>query len=236
MHTLEADSIQLAFADRRILSDIYLKCETGKITGLLGRNGEGKSCLMKIIYGTLNCEKSVRIDNVAYYIPFKRPELIRYLPQFNFIPKSFSLKRVFKDYELDYSFFEGKFPEFSQKQNSSIDGMSGGQVRLAELYIILKSKTSFVLLDEPFTHLSPLHVEKVKELILEEKQNKGLLLTDHMFSHITDIADSLYLLTKGKTHLTKSTGDIETLGYAPETFSLSGRGEKEIKPYPPEDE
>ena len=62
-HKLEADSIHLEFKGRRILSDIYLKCETGKITGLLGRNGEGKTCLMEIIYGTLKSEKSVRFDN-----------------------------------------------------------------------------------------------------------------------------------------------------------------------------
>jgi len=40
-HRLEADSIFLHFGERKILSDIYIKCETGKITGLLGRNGTG---------------------------------------------------------------------------------------------------------------------------------------------------------------------------------------------------
>ncbi len=75
-HRLEADSIQLEFDGRKILSSIYLKCETGKITGLLGRNGQGKSCLMKIIYGILKCEKSVRFDNVAQYEAFKRPDLL----------------------------------------------------------------------------------------------------------------------------------------------------------------
>jgi ABC-type lipopolysaccharide export system ATPase subunit len=214
IHTLEADSIQLAFNERRVLSDIYLKCETGKITGLLGRNGEGKSCLMKIIYGTLNIEKSVRFDNIACYTPFKKPGLIRYLPQLNFIPKNFSLSRIFKDYGLDYSFFERKFPEFSARQKVSAGNLSGGELRLVELYIILQSKTSFVLLDEPFTHLNPLQVEKAKELILEEKLNKGILLTDHMFRQITGIADSVYLLTNGKTHLVKNMEDIETLGYA----------------------
>ena len=49
-HKLEIDSIQFEFNGRKILSDIYLQCETGKITGLLGKNGEGKSCLMNIIY------------------------------------------------------------------------------------------------------------------------------------------------------------------------------------------
>ena len=214
IHTLEVESIQLGFNDRKILSDIYLRSETGKITGLLGRNGSGKSCLMKIIYGTLKSEKSVRFDNVTQHAAFKRSGLILYLPQFNFIPKGLSLKRIFKDFDLEYSYFEKRYPEFSSRYNSSIDCLSGGERRLIELYIIVKSKSYFALLDEPFTHLSPIQIEKTKELLLEVKSNKGLVVTDHLFTHVTDICDSLYILKDGKTHLSKGFEDIERLGYA----------------------
>jgi len=213
-HTLEVDSIQLEFDKRRILSSIYLKCETGKITGLLGRNGEGKTCLMRVVYGSLKCEKSIRFDNTAYHEAFKRPDLLLYLPQFNFIPKSLSLKRVFKDFELNYKLFENKFPEFTSRDKSIIANLSGGEHRLVELYIIVKSKSQFAMLDEPFTHLNPKQIEKVKELLLEEKQNKGFLVTDHMFRHIVDICDNVYVLTNERTQLTKSIDDIEMLGYA----------------------
>lgn len=213
-HRLEVDNIQFQFGDRPILSDVYLTCETGKITGLLGRNGQGKSCLMKIIYGALRCEKSVRIDGLAQPEAFKRPDLLLYLPQFNFIPKSLSLKRVFQDFALDFQSFVGRFPEYASKYKSSISSLSGGGHRLVELYVIVKSKSYFVMLDEPFTHLSPLQIEKVKELLLEEKTNKGLLITDHMYQQVLDISDNLYLLTNGKTHQAKSFMDIETLGYA----------------------
>jgi ABC-type lipopolysaccharide export system ATPase subunit len=213
-HTLEADSIQLAFNNRTILSDIYVKCETGKITGLLGRNGQGKSCLMKIIYGSLACEKSIRFDNIAQYEAYKRPDLLLYLPQFNFIPKTLSLKRIFKDFELDFSSFEMAFPEFAKRYKSSISNLSGGEQRLIELYVIIKAKSQFAMLDEPFTHLNPLQIEKVQNLLLAEKENKGFLITDHMYQHITAVCDNLYILTNGKTHLTKSMEEIETLGYA----------------------
>ena len=214
IHTLEVDSIQLEFNDRKILSDIYLRSETGKITGLLGRNGSGKSCLMKIIYGILKSEKSVRFDNVVQHEAFKRSGLILYLPQFNFIPKRFSLKKIFKDFDLEYSYFEKRYPEFSSRYNSSIDCLSGGERRLIELYIIAKSNSYFALLDEPFTHLSPIQIDKAKELLLEEKKNKGLIITDHLFKHITDICDNLYVLANGKTLLTKDINDIERFGYA----------------------
>ena len=214
IHKLEADGIQLKFGNRVILSDIYLKCETGKITGLLGRNGQGKSCLMKAIYGPLKCEKSIRIDNVPQYEAFKRPDLLMFLPQFNFIPKGLSLKRVFDDFDLDYSLFEKRFTGSTTGYKSNIRNLSGGEHRLVELYIIVKSITRFVILDEPFTHLNPIQAEEVTKLLLEEKGNKGILITDHLFKHITDICDSLYLLADGKIHLAKEIEDIEALGYA----------------------
>ena len=55
-YILEIDSIIKNFNSRNLLSDIYLKCETGEIIGILGRNGSGKTTLMKIIYGIESCE------------------------------------------------------------------------------------------------------------------------------------------------------------------------------------
>jgi|SRR5450432_431970 ABC-type multidrug transport system ATPase subunit len=213
-HTLEIDSVQLEFGGIKILSDIYLQCKTGNITALLGRNGSGKSCLMQIIYGTLKTEKSVRIDKLPYCEAFKHKGLLNYLPQFNFIPASLSLKRVFSDFEIDYSIFVKKFPEFSAKHNSSVGKLSGGERRLVEFYVIIKTPSYFALLDEPFTHLNPLQIERVKVLLEEEKQNTGILLTDHMFRQVIAICDNLYILANGKTHLSKTISDIETLGYA----------------------
>jgi len=214
IHTLEADGIQLAFDGRKILSDIYLQAETGSITGLLGRNGEGKTCLMRIIYGDLDAEKSIRINGQSENKAFRKKGLLLYLPQFNYIPAFLSLKRIFMDFELDFSFFQEKFPEFGGRYNANAGSLSGGERRLVELYIVVKADSLFAMLDEPFTHLNPVQTEKVKELLREEKVNKGILLTDHMYRHVTDIANKLYVLTNGKLHLTKTREDIETLGYA----------------------
>ncbi len=212
-HVLEADGIQLEFNGRKILSDIYLQCETGKITGLLGRNGQGKSCLMNIIYGSLLCEKSVRFDRVSIKEPYKRPDFIRYLPQFHYLPNSLSLRRIFTDFELEYNAFTERFPEFMGRQRDSIGRLSGGERRLTEMYVLIKSKSRFVMLDEPFTQLTPIQIEKIKLLLLEEKENKGLFITDHIYKHVVDISDSIYVLANGKTHITKDITDLERLGY-----------------------
>lgn len=214
-HIFEADGIQLSFGLHRILSDIYFKCETGKITGLLGRNGQGKSCLMNIVYGSRNApDKSVRFDSVDVKEAFKRPDLLVYLPQFNFIPKALSLKRIFLDFDLSYHEFISYFPEFAGKEKERMQYLSGGQRRLVEVYAIVKAKAQFAMLDEPFSHIMPLQVEQIKTILLQEKAQKGFLITDHLYRQITDICDDLYVLADGKLHLTKSPEDLERLGYA----------------------
>jgi ABC-type lipopolysaccharide export system ATPase subunit len=212
-HILEVDSVQLEFNGRKILSNIYVKCETDKITGLLGKNGQGKSCLMNIIYGTLASDKSIRFDHISIAQSFNRTDLLSYLPQFSFLPKSLKLHRIFYDFSLDYSEFQKIFPEFISRDKTSVNCLSRGERRLIELYIILKSASKFAMLDEPFTYLNPLQIEKVKNLLKAEKINKGIFITDHMYRHILEISDCVYVLTSGQTYLAKSFKDIEILGY-----------------------
>lgn len=215
MNKLEVDSVLLEYGARRILSDVYLKCETGKVSGLLGRNGNGKTSLMNIIFGSLiPNSKSVRVNGLAVPKAYTIPGLLAYLPQFNFIPGSLALKRVFADFNIDYGTFEKHFPEFKLSYHSRVLGLSGGQRRLLELYVILKSNSKFLLLDEPFSHLSPLMIEVIKEHLEEEKKNKGILITDHLYRHVIDVADDLYLLAEENVHLVKQMTDIERLGYA----------------------
>lgn len=215
MHKLEADGIELFFGTRRILSNIYIKAETGSITGLLARNGEGKTCLMSIIYGNLKTTvRSVRINEQPLTKAFKRPDLLTYLPQFNFIPSSLTLHRVFKDFDLSYTDFENFFPEFKDRKHERIGKLSGGQQRLTEVYLLIKSKTQFTILDEPFSHVMPLHIDKLSALIRQEKQHKGFLITDHMYENVIAISDQLYVLKDGTTYHTKTIEEIETLGYA----------------------
>lgn len=214
-HTFEADGIVLEFGSRRILASIYFACETGKITGILGRNGQGKTCLMNVVYGTAEAaSKSVRFDNVSVNEAFKRPDLLTYLPQFHFIPGSLSLKRIFSDFDLSYTDFKNLFPEFESNYHTAIKDLSGGQRRLIEVYTIIKANSRFSMLDEPFSHLMPLQFEKLKELLHDEKKTKGFLITDHMYRQVTDVCDDLYVLSDGRTHLTKDLADVERLGYA----------------------
>lgn len=213
-HSLEVDSIMLEFGNKRVLQDVYLKSESGKITGILGRNGAGKSCLMQIIYGELKTNnKSIRLDGKVAFDLSKNPENLRYLPQFNFIPKDIRISRIFKDFNLNFSEFTTYFPEFEKYYSSKLKNCSGGEIRIIEIYAILASKTKFCMLDEPFSQVMPKHVSTIKRLINDEKSNKGIIITDHLYEHIIEICDEIYVITNGKTYLTNDSSDLARLGY-----------------------
>lgn len=214
IHSLEVDSIILEFGAKRVLQDVYLKSETGKITGILGRNGSGKTCLMNIIYGELETnEKSVRLNGKAIFNGFRDPDNFRYLPQFSYIPKSLKVERIFKDFELDFSQFTDYFLGFDKYYKVKLHRLSSGEQRIIEIYSILASKTKFCMLDEPFSQIMPVHLETLKNILKNEKKNKGIIITDHLYEHVTEISDDLYVIVNGKTYLTRDLNDLKTLGY-----------------------
>ncbi len=215
INILEIDSVLLEFGSKRILKDVYLKSETGKVTGVLGRNGTGKSCLMKILFGELiPSDKSIRINGKALITSNRSPKDLRYLPQKRFVPNSLTIERIFNDFKLDFADLIYNFPELEKFYKSKLINLSGGERRIIEIYTILVSQTKFSMLDEPFSQVMPIHIDSIKKLILREKENKGIIITDHMYQHIIDICDDLYVINNEKTYLTRSIEDLETLGYA----------------------
>ena len=211
---LEFDGIQFNFDEKQLLSGIYLKCETGKVTGLLGRNGSGKSTILKIVFGSLYTDViSVRIDGKPLSPPSYRSRQIAYLPQDSFIPNDLSLQKILQLYEVDEDKILQPFPELKDDLALRSDEVSGGRLRLFEVLLILYSKAVFCLLDEPFTGLTPVFVERLQSVINNQKVKKGILVSDHLYRQVIDLSDSLYLLTEGKTYLVQDINDLVQRGY-----------------------
>jgi lipopolysaccharide export system ATP-binding protein len=91
---LKVDSVQLAFNGRKILQDIYLDCKPGEIVGLLGRNGCGKSSLLKMIFGTLNPDYKYISINDQYIKKGYVNNQIAYLPQHHYLPANLPINKM----------------------------------------------------------------------------------------------------------------------------------------------
>ncbi|WP_185955183.1 ATP-binding cassette domain-containing protein [Solitalea koreensis] len=212
MNTLEIDSVNLSFGERRILSDIYIKIETGTITGLMGRNGSGKSCLLKIILGTLKpYYSSIRINSVVLQKLYQHPGLITYIPQFDTLPSHLNTDTLIKYLNCTEDVYMIEI--VNQLLKTKISKMSGGQRRMIQTLLLLHTKSRFILLDEPFSHLSPVQTEKISEIIKEKSAQKGILITDHLYNEIMAISDKLVLLQNGKTYTINSKEDLVDRGY-----------------------
>ena len=211
---LEIDSVQLKFGDRTILNNIYIQAKTGKITGVLGRNGCGKSCLLKMIFGEIPTqEKSVRINGNILLEDYRNPNDMRMLPQFNCVPKHIKITQVFKYFNVDYVEFCELFQEFREWSNLKIKELSGGNIRIIETFLILKSNSKFCLLDEPFSHLSPKNMDIFAEILMQEKTKKGIILTDHMYQYITKVSDDLYVIKDCVSYKINDIDKLKDYGY-----------------------
>lgn len=219
MAILEIDSVEMFFGENQILSGIYLKAEKGKVTGILGSNGCGKTTLLRIIFGELKPKmKSLRIDGKTVTFPFFNSDTIKFLPQFHFLPKSMKVKTAFKYFNISFQNFLKDFPFLKALENQKFKTLSGGEKRIIETYVVLCSNSKFVLLDEPFSHIAPVYIEKIIELIHREKQLKAIIVTDHMYKYIIDTSDNIYLLKDGWMKKIKNLDDLSFYNYT--NFSI----------------
>jgi ABC-type multidrug transport system ATPase subunit len=212
-YILECDGISLDFDFRKILGGIYLKCQTGEAVGLLGRNGSGKSCLLKIIFGSLPVEeKSIRINGIPLTRSFQKNTLA-YLPQHHFIPSSLTMKEAFRIYNVNTDIVLNYFPDFDKHLNQKPSQISGGVLRIFEVMLVSDLPVKFLLLDEPFSGVMPIHIEHLCNYLAELKTNKGIIITDHFHKHITSMADRLYVLANGKTYGIQNKEQLIQYGY-----------------------
>lgn len=214
---LEVDNVEKYYDSVQILYGVYLKAEEGKVTGILGSNGCGKSTLLKIIFGTLKSKyKLIKIDGNVLLKKLYTTGFAKYLPQHNFIPDFLSIRKALQLYEVAEEDFRSFFVEDSFDLSQKFRNLSGGQRRIVEVFLTLKSSSRIILLDEPFSHISPVQVEAIKKLIATEKQHKIIVITDHLYREITAVSDTIYLIKNGSSKRVDKLTELEDYKYISE--------------------
>ena len=216
IHTLEVDSVRLVFNTKVILSDVYLKSETGKITGILGRNGSGKSSLLRIIFGTLQAEnQSVRLNRQYVRALYQQPKAIHYLPQEGIALPYLSGHQLLQLFITQPERYDRmlQVPEIYQHQHQRFGTLSTGLQKFWEVMLLLYADARFLLLDEPFSGISPLLVERLLPHFQQQAQHKGIIITDHWYETILALSNSLILLVHGKTRPIQKREELYDWGY-----------------------
>ncbi len=220
-NTLLADSIRLAFGTTNVLNGAWLRAQTGTVTGVLGRNGTGKTCMFRAIMGELRTQDLfVKFNDKVVTSSDRMGLYVKYLPQKSFLPPRMTLKKVFSFFGKDYHTFTAEFPHFSKYEDVELRELSGGEVRMVEIWLCLNSGAPFCILDEPFSYLAPVYVEQVQQMIRQRKEHMGIVISDHNYRAILQITDEVLLLSDGYVHLVKQMSDLVRYGYCKDLSTL----------------
>lgn len=199
-----------------VLSGITLNLYPGSIYGILGKNGVGKSTLLKIICGLLYPEGECKIDG---YVPFERKAL--FLEKVSFIPENPAAPDLSIDKlaavtapfypTFDHAFFESVLAEFEIPRSQSLRSLSLGQHKKAIIALALACKTPYLLMDEPTNGLDIPSKSIFRRIIASQvDEQRTILISTHQVRDLENLIDSVVILDKEGVLLNRSIAEIES--------------------------
>jgi len=223
MALLEVEKIETSYGLSQALFGISMMVEPGEIVALLGRNGVGKTTVMRSIIGLTPPNRGI--------VRWKGEE-IQGLPTYKiarkgvgFVPED---RRIFPDLtvweNLDIARRtgpEGKnvfteeriyeiFPKLKELRDRRGGYLSGGEQQMLTIGRSLLTNPDLLLLDEPSEGLAPLIVEAMREQIgALRKEGLSVLLAEQSLDFVLSLSDRLYILEKGEVKFTGTPADVK---------------------------
>lgn len=215
---IQVEKLEKKFRDEVILAEVDMLLEKGKIYGLVGMNGSGKTVLMKCICGFLQPTKGrVIVDGKiigkdtdfpdSLGLMIETPGFIPYMSGKSNLQNLALIKNVIGDREIDEAMRSvGLEPELKKRVSKYSLGM---RQRLGIAQAIME-KPRLLILDEPFNGLDVQGVEDIRKLLMElQKKGVTILLSSHYDEDIRTLCDEVYLVKDHKVTKKKKDGNVE---------------------------
>ena len=213
MELLECKDLCKSFDNRVILDNVNIKIERGKIVGLLGKNGQGKTTLIKLINDLLTpTSGEVLINGKKPSIESKK--IISYLPERTYFDKSMKVSDIIKYFKEFYDNFNEKkalklLDDLELDKNLRLAKMSKGMQEKVELILVMSREADLYILDEPLGGVDPATRDYILDTILSNfKDGASVIISTHLIADIERILDEVIFIDKGKIILT---GDADTI-------------------------
>ncbi len=220
---LHLDGVDAGYGEVTVLRDIQMTLRPGTRVGLLGRNGAGKSTMMKLLAGALAPLRGQRTEGKGLQIGyFAQHQLEQLRPEHSAL---WHLTRLSpKAREQDLRDFLGGFNFHGDQATDAVAPMSGGEKSRLALALIVWQRPNLLLLDEPTNHLD-LEMRHALTLGLQDYEG-ALVLVSHDRSLLRATADELWLVNEGR--VMTFDGDLED--YAKGLRARESRPEEVAQP------
>lgn len=216
---LEIKDLTKKFGEKIAVNNISFNVEKGRIFGLLGRNGAGKSTIFRIILNILQKDSGTVLYNKKE-ITDSITDKIGYLPEEGSLVENYTVIEQFIYYGLLKEVPENVvkkratywLKEFGiiEYMNMKIKNLSKGNRQKIQFIVALLNDPELLILDEPFSGLDPLSVEEFKRVILKLKDEGRLIVfSSHRMDHVEMLCEDILILDRGEKVLSGKLSDIK---------------------------
>ncbi|RKI41331.1 ABC transporter ATP-binding protein [bacterium D16-51] len=213
MALIKCEGLVKKYGNMTALSDFSIEIPAGRIIGILGPNGSGKTTFIKSLSGVLTPEAgTIRIDGKEVGTESKK--IVSYLPERPYFSSAVRVKET-----LD--FFEDFYEDFDRKTaihmlstlqidlKSKIGSLSKGTREKLQLVLVMSRRAKVYLLDEPMGGVDPAARDFILKTILTNySEDASVLISTHLISDVEKVLDDVVFIKHGKLALHKSVDDI----------------------------
>lgn len=207
MNILECKNLTKAYKKNvPVLSNFNLEIPAGRIVGLLGPNGCGKSTLIKLIAGLLQ-PNSGEIVVGDYPVGEKSKALISYLPERPYFSSGMKVSELVKYFEEFYEDFDSErayklLSDLDISPKANLKTLSKGTKEKVQLILVMSRNAKLYLLDEPIAGVDPAAREYILSTIVSNyNPDASIIITTHLITDIEQVLDDFVFLGFGGTIL-----------------------------------
>jgi ABC-2 type transport system ATP-binding protein len=217
--SLVVDSISKQFGPIQALDGVSFSVEPGRIFGLLGANGAGKTTAMRIVLDILradggsvtwNGRPNTEVPRKTWgYLPEERGLYLRMrvMEVLSFFASLYGVSQADATREVEDWLERFRIPEYRDRK---VEELSKGNQQKIQFIAAILHNPDVLIMDEPFTGLDPVNVQLLKEAFLEMRdRGKTLIFSTHQMEQVEELCESIAIVDRGRVVVHGAVRDVK---------------------------